>query len=140
MARLVSAVDSHLSVSTLVSTPGFGVVLLELLTGRRPTDSAEFRDNNNLVGWVRQQYPRRRLADVFDLMLLRDDPSLELELLEHLKVACACLDDRPARCPTMLNVMAMFKEIQTGSTVSSAGVGTPSVDDDTAHYGVMGMS
>ncbi|MQL75582.1 hypothetical protein Taro_007945 [Colocasia esculenta] len=160
MARLVSAVDTHLSVSTLAGTPGyvppeyyqsfrcstkgdvysFGVVLLELLTGRRPTDSADFGDNNNLVGWVRQQHPRRRLADVFDPTLLRDDPSLELELLEHLKVACACLDDRPARRPTMLNVMAMFKEIQAGSTVGSAGAGTPSVDDDTAHYGVMGLS
>ncbi|MQL82710.1 hypothetical protein Taro_015190 [Colocasia esculenta] len=115
-------------------------MLLELLTGCQPTDSVEFGDNNNLVGWVRQQHPRRRLADVFDPTLLRDDPSLELELPKHLKVACACLDDRPARCPTMLNVMAMFKEIRAGSTVGSAGVGTPSVDDDIAHYGVMDMS
>ncbi|MCO5582499.1 hypothetical protein L7F22_036396 [Adiantum nelumboides] len=58
MARLISALDTHLSVSTLAGTPGyvppeycqsfrcttkgdvysFGVVLLELLTGRRPTN------------------------------------------------------------------------------------------------------
>ncbi|MQL82712.1 hypothetical protein Taro_015192 [Colocasia esculenta] len=103
-------VDSHHIVSTLTGTRGyvppeyyqsfrFGVMLQELLTGRRPTNSAEFGDNNNLVGWVRQQHPRRRLADVFDPTLLRDDPSLELELPKNLKVACACLDDRPARCP-----------------------------------------
>ncbi|MQL82725.1 hypothetical protein Taro_015188 [Colocasia esculenta] len=40
----------------------------------------------------------------------------------------------------MVNVMAMFKEVRAGSTVSSADVGTPSVDDVTPHYGVMGMS
>ncbi|MQL82719.1 hypothetical protein Taro_015187 [Colocasia esculenta] len=70
MARLVSMVDRHLSVSTLADTRGFGVMLLALLTGRRLTDSAEFGDNNNLVGWARQQHPRRRLADVFDPTLL----------------------------------------------------------------------
>ncbi|PKU64305.1 Brassinosteroid LRR receptor kinase [Dendrobium catenatum] len=138
MARLMSAMDTHLSVSTLAGTPGYvppeyyqsfrcttkgdvysyGVVLLELLTGKPPTDSADFGDNNNLVGWAKQ-HSKLRISDVFDPELLKDDPGLELELLEHLKIACACLDDRPMRRPTMLRVMAMFKEIQAGSTVSS---------------------
>lgn len=138
MARMMSAMDTHLSVSTLAGTPGYvppeyyqsfrcttkgdvysyGVVLLELLTGKQPTDSADFGDNN-LVGWVKQ-HSKLRISDVFDPELLREDPGLELELLEHLKIACACLDDRPLRRPTMVKVMAMFKEIQAGSTVDSA--------------------
>ncbi|XP_039118532.1 systemin receptor SR160 [Dioscorea cayenensis subsp. rotundata] len=137
MARMMNAVDTHLSVSTLAGTPGYvppeyyqsfrcttkgdvysyGVVLLELLTGKQPTDSSDFGDNN-LVGWVKQ-HSKLRIIDVFDPELLKEDPSLELELLEHLKIACSCLDDRPMRRPTMLKVMAMFKEIQAGSTVDS---------------------
>ncbi|XP_008786507.2 brassinosteroid LRR receptor kinase BRI1 [Phoenix dactylifera] len=137
MARLMSAMDTHLSVSTLAGTPGYvppeyyqsfrcttkgdvysyGVVLLELLTGKRPTDSADFGDNN-LVGWV-MQHSKLRITDVFDPELLKGDPTLELELLEHLKIAYACLNDRPMKRPTMLNVMAMFKEIQAGSAVDS---------------------
>ncbi|KAG6506192.1 brassinosteroid LRR receptor kinase BRI1-like [Zingiber officinale] len=137
MARQMSAVDTHLSVSALAGTPGYvppeyyqsfrctirgdvysyGVVLLELLTGRRPTDSADFGDDN-LVGWVRQ-HSKVRISNVFDPVLLKDDPSLELELLEHLKIACACLDERPFRRPTMLKVMSMFKEIQTVSSLST---------------------
>ncbi|CAA0806432.1 Protein BRASSINOSTEROID INSENSITIVE 1 [Striga hermonthica] len=132
MARLMSAMDTHLSVSTLAGTPGYvppeyyqsfrcstkgdvysyGVVLLELLTGRQPTDSADFGDNN-LVGWVKQ-HARARVSDVFDRELMREDPGLEMELLQHLKVACACLDDRAWKRPTMIQVMAMFKEIQAG--------------------------
>ncbi|KAI4310716.1 hypothetical protein MLD38_035670 [Melastoma candidum] len=132
MARLMSAMDTHLSVSTLAGTPGYvppeyyqsfrcstkgdvysyGVVLLELLTGKRPTDSADFGDNN-LVGWVKQ-HAKRRISDVFDPELMKEDPNLEIELLQHLKVACACLDDRPQKRPNMIQVLAMFKEIHAG--------------------------
>ncbi|XP_020260775.1 brassinosteroid LRR receptor kinase BRI1-like, partial [Asparagus officinalis] len=138
MARMMSAMDTHLSVSTLAGTPGYvppeyyqsfrcttrgdvysyGVVLLELLTGRLPTDSSDFGDNN-LVGWVKL-HSKLKISDVFDRELIKEDPSLELELLEHLKIACACLDERPMRRPTMVKVMAMFKEIQAGSTVCSS--------------------
>lgn len=137
MARLMNAMDTHLSVSTLAGTPGYvppeyyqsfrcstkgdvysyGVVLLELLTGRRPTDSPDFGDNN-IVGWVKQ-HAKLKISDVFDPELIKEDPGLEIELLQHLKVACACLDDRPMRRPTMIQVLASFKEIQTGSGLDS---------------------
>ncbi|GAB2254202.1 hypothetical protein Droror1_Dr00022011 [Drosera rotundifolia] len=153
MARLVSAMDTHLSVSTLAGTPGYvppeyyqsfrcsakgdvysyGVVLLELLTGKQPTDSSDFGDNN-LVGWVKQ-HAKLKISDVFDPELMKEDPSLEIELLQHLKVACACLDDRPWRRPTMIQVMAMFKEIQAGSGLDSGSVGA-----ENGSFGTMGAS
>ncbi|CAH8304418.1 unnamed protein product [Eruca vesicaria subsp. sativa] len=137
MARLMSAMDTHLSVSTLAGTPGYvppeyyqsfrcstkgdvysyGVVLLELLTGKRPTDSPDFGDNN-LVGWVKQ-HAKLRISDVFDPELLKEDPALEIELLQHLEVAVACLEDRAWKRPTILEVMAMFKKIQAGSELDS---------------------
>ncbi|KAJ4914046.1 Protein BRASSINOSTEROID INSENSITIVE 1 [Raphanus sativus] len=130
MARLMSAMDTHLSVSTLAGTPGYvppeyyqsfrcskkgdvysyGVVLLELLTGKRPTDSPDFGDNN-LVGWVKQ-HAKLRVSDVFDQELMKEDPALETELIQHLKIAMACLDDRDWKRPTMIQVMAKFKLIQ----------------------------
>ncbi|XP_047955958.1 brassinosteroid LRR receptor kinase-like [Salvia hispanica] len=134
MARVMeSVVDTHLSVSTLAGTPGYvppeyyqsfrcstkgdvysyGVVMLELLTGRRPTDQSDFGDDN-LVGWVKE-CARMKLARVFDHRLIAGHPELEMELLQHLKIACACLDDRPSKRPTMIQVIAMLKEIQAGS-------------------------
>ncbi|RID77135.1 hypothetical protein BRARA_A00065 [Brassica rapa] len=137
MARLMSAMDTHLSVSTLAGTPGYvppeyyqsfrcstkgdvysyGVVLLELLTGKRPTDSPDFGDNN-LVGWVKQ-HAKLRVSDVFDQEIIKEDPTLENELIQHLKVAMACLDDRAWKRPTMIQVMAKFKEIQAESGIDS---------------------
>ncbi|KAK9165728.1 hypothetical protein Scep_000919 [Stephania cephalantha] len=154
MARLMSAMDTHLSVSTLAGTPGYvppeyyqsfrcstkgdvysyGVVLLELLTGKQPTDSADFGDNN-LVGWVKQ-HAKLKISDVFDPVLMKEDPNLEIELLQHLKVACACLDDRPWRRPTMIQVMAMFKEIQAGSGMDSS---TTTTTGDDASFGALEM-
>ncbi|XP_066312438.1 brassinosteroid LRR receptor kinase BRI1-like [Miscanthus floridulus] len=138
MARMMSVVDTHLSVSTLAGTPGYvppeyyqsfrcttkgdvysyGVVLLELLTGKPPTDSTDFGEDNNLVGWVKQ-HSKSKLTDVFDPELVKEDPALELELLEHLKIASQCLHDMPSKRPTMLKVMAMFKELQASSAVDS---------------------
>ncbi|KAG5019378.1 hypothetical protein JHK87_015233 [Glycine soja] len=137
MARHMSAMDTHLSVSTLAGTPGYvppeyyesfrcstkgdvysyGVVLLELLTGKRPTDSADFGDNN-LVGWVKQ-HAKLKISDIFDPELMKEDPNLEMELLQHLKIAVSCLDDRHWRRPTMIQVLTMFKEIQAGSGIDS---------------------
>ncbi|XP_008782942.2 brassinosteroid LRR receptor kinase BRL1-like [Phoenix dactylifera] len=130
MARLVNALDTHLSVSTLAGTPGYvppeyyqsfrcttkgdvysyGVVLLELLSGKKPIDPLEFGDSN-LVGWAKQMVKDNRSSEIFDHELLGKN-SGEAELYQFLKIACDCLDDRPLRRPTMIQVMAMFEELQ----------------------------
>ncbi|XP_010487090.1 PREDICTED: receptor-like protein kinase BRI1-like 3 [Camelina sativa] len=130
MARLVSALDTHLSVSTLAGTPGYvppeyyqsfrctakgdvysyGVILLELLSGKKPIDPEEFGEDNNLVGWAKQLYREKRGAEILDPELVTDK-SGDVELLHYLKIASQCLDDRPFKRPTMIQVMAMFKEL-----------------------------
>ncbi|KAK7259844.1 hypothetical protein RIF29_25459 [Crotalaria pallida] len=131
MARLVNALDTHLSVSTLAGTPGYvppeyyqsfrcttkgdvysyGVILLELLSGKRPIDSSEFGDDNNLVGWSKQLHREKRVNEILDPDLVMQT-SAESELYHYLRIAFECLDERPYRRPTMIQVMAMFKELQ----------------------------
>ncbi|RLM62089.1 receptor-like protein kinase BRI1-like 3 [Panicum miliaceum] len=133
MARLVNALDSHLTVSKLLGTPGYvapeyfqsiicttkgdvysyGVVLLELLSGKKPIDPTEFGDSN-LVDWAKQMVKEDQCNEIFD-PILTDTKSCELELYQYLKIACQCLDDQPNRRPTMIQVMAMFKELQIDS-------------------------
>ncbi|WVZ01448.1 hypothetical protein V8G54_027517 [Vigna mungo] len=131
MARLVNALDTHLTVSTLAGTPGYvppeyyqsfrctakgdvysyGVILLELLSGRRPIDSSEFGDDNNLVGWSKKLYKEKRINEILDPDLIVQSSS-ESELFQYLRIAFECLEERPYRRPTMIQVMAMFKELQ----------------------------
>ncbi|XP_030510323.2 serine/threonine-protein kinase BRI1-like 1 [Cannabis sativa] len=139
MARLVNALDTHLSVSTLAGTPGYvppeyyqsfrcttkgdvysyGVILLELLSGKKPIDPFEFGDDNNLVGWAKQLHKEKRSNAILDSELLKESSSGESELCHYLRIAFECLDDRPLRRPTMIQVMAMFKELQVDDSESS---------------------
>lgn len=134
MARLVNALDTHLSVSTLAGTPGYvppeyyqsfrcttkgdvysyGVVLLELISGKRPIDTSEFGDDNNLVGWAKQLQKDKRSHEILDPDLITS-LSGDAELYHYLKIAFECLDEKPFRRPTMIQVMAKFKELQTDS-------------------------
>lgn len=133
MARLVNALDSHLTVSKLLGTPGYvapeyfqsiicttkgdvysyGVVLLELLSGKKPINPTEFGDSN-LIDWAKQMVKEDRCNEIFD-PVLTDTKSCESELYQYLTIACQCLDDQPNRRPTMIQVMAMFKEFQIDS-------------------------
>ncbi|KAK4439624.1 Receptor-like protein kinase BRI1-like 3 [Sesamum alatum] len=134
MARLVNALDTHLSVSTLAGTPGYvppeyyqsfrcttkgdvysyGVVLLELLSGKKPIDTLEFGDDNNLVGWAKQLHKDKKSHEILDPELITS-LSGDAELYHYLKIAFECLDDKPNRRPTMIQVMAKFKELQADS-------------------------
>ena len=130
----MNAFDTHLSVSTLAGTPGYvppeyyqsfrctakgdvysyGVVLLELLSGKRPIDPAQFGDDNNLVGWAKQLHKEKRDLEILDSELLLHQSS-EAELYHYLQIAFECLDEKAYRRPTMIQVMAMFKELQMDS-------------------------
>jgi hypothetical protein len=55
-----------------------------------------------------------RSSEIFD-PTLTNTKSGEAELYQYLKIARECLDDRPNQRPTMIQVMAMFKELQLDS-------------------------
>lgn len=139
MARLISALDTHLSVSTLAGTPGyvppeyyqsfrctakgdvysFGVVLLEIVTGRRPTDKEDFGDTN-LVGWVKMRVGEGKGREVLDVKLLKEAENEsgkpeEKEMAGFLDIALKCVDDFPSKRPSMLQVVAMLRELGDGA-------------------------
>ncbi|XP_077230603.1 BRI1-like 2 [Tasmannia lanceolata] len=131
MARLISALDTHLSVSTLAGTPGyvppeyyqsfrctakgdvysFGVVLLELLTGKRPTDKEDFGDTN-LVGWVKMKVREGKGKEVIDFELQsKAEEDEEKEMMRYLEITMQCVEDFPSKRPSMLQVVAMLREL-----------------------------
>lgn len=82
----------------------FGVVLLEIITGRKAIDSAKQRNEQNLVAWARPLFKDRKN---FSRMV---DPSLEGKfpikgLYQSLAIAAMCVQERPSMRPNISDVV-----------------------------------
>ncbi|KAJ7961722.1 Receptor-like kinase [Quillaja saponaria] len=133
LARLMNPIDTHLSTfvngefgdlgyvapeytRTLVATPkgdvySFGTVLLELVTGERPTHVAKAPEDfkGNLVEWITQISSNSKLHDTIDKSLL--GKGVDGELFQFLKVACTCVLPTPKERPTMFEVYQLLRAI-----------------------------
>lgn len=91
----------------------FGVVLLELVTGQKPTEVLiEFAgegSKGNLVDWINQLAAAGRLLDSVDLDLRGkgDDE----EILQFLTTAVSCVAARPKERPSMHHVYQSLKTL-----------------------------
>ncbi|GKV14413.1 hypothetical protein SLEP1_g25298 [Rubroshorea leprosula] len=90
---------------------GFGVVLLELVTGQKPTGVGNVDDGlkRNLVDWVSQLFSTGRSKDAIDKALCgkgHDD-----EIMQFMKVACTCVVSRPKDRPSMYQVYESLKSM-----------------------------
>ncbi|XP_020102788.1 protein STRUBBELIG-RECEPTOR FAMILY 3-like isoform X3 [Ananas comosus] len=82
----------------------FGVVMLELLTGRKPYDSSRPREEQNLVRWANSQ-----LHDM-DALAYMMDPSIQGEfpvrsLSRFADIICRCIQHAPEFRPPMSQVV-----------------------------------
>ncbi|XP_024389934.1 LRR receptor-like serine/threonine-protein kinase FEI 1 isoform X3 [Physcomitrium patens] len=75
----------------------YGVVLLELLSGRRPSDPSLIAEGMNLVGWVTLCIKENMQSEIFDPEILDGAPKDQLESVLHIAVMCtnAAAEERP---------------------------------------------
>ncbi|KAJ7518212.1 hypothetical protein O6H91_21G059100 [Diphasiastrum complanatum] len=137
LARVLGAQETHVSTmvaGTLGYVPpeycqtwratikgdvfSFGVVLLELITGRRPMDSA-YNDHNcsNIVEWVIALVKEGSQKKAYDHIVANSGSPVEL--LQFLKLATWCIEDLPIKRPTMREVLKALEEIKGGNYANS---------------------
>ncbi|XP_050374969.1 probable inactive receptor kinase At1g27190 [Argentina anserina] len=90
---------------------GFGVVLLELITGQKPLEISNVVEGfkGNLVDWVSGLSNTGRNVDAVDNVLAgkgHDD-----EILQFMRVACSCVVARPKDRPSMHQVYESLKSL-----------------------------
>lgn len=90
---------------------GFGVVLVEMLTGLRAIDENRPSGQHNLVDWIKPHLAdRRKLKDKMDSRLAGRYPSRAAVQIAQL--ALSCLGSEPKMRPSMKEVVARLEEIE----------------------------
>lgn len=99
----------------------FGVLLLELLTGKCPSvvdGGGAAASGLDLPRWVQSVVREEWTAEVFDLELMRYK-DIEEEMVGLLQIAMACTSSAPDQRPKMSHVAKMIEEIRGGAAAVS---------------------
>lgn len=98
----------------------FGVVLLELITGRSPVQPLE--QGGDLVTWVRRSTHKMETSSTCEIFDQRIDLSAKRTVEEMslvLKIALFCTSTSPLNRPTMREVIAMMIDAREGVITNS---------------------
>ncbi|XP_057952248.1 leucine-rich repeat receptor-like protein kinase TDR [Malania oleifera] len=88
----------------------YGVMLMEILSGKRSVDP-EFGDGNNIVDWVRTKIKAKNgINDILDENAGASCASVKEEMMLVLRVAILCTSRNPADRPSMRDVVSMLQE------------------------------
>lgn len=93
----------------------YGVLLLELLTGKSPIHSTGGDEVVHLARWVHSVVREEWTAEVFDVDLLRY-PNIEEEIVEMLQIGMSCVVRMPEQRPKMTDLVRMVEDVRRGST------------------------
>ncbi|OIV92751.1 hypothetical protein TanjilG_00885 [Lupinus angustifolius] len=90
----------------------FGVILLELVTGRKPVESPSSSEVVVLCEYVRGLLETGSASNCFDRNLLGFS---ENELIQVMKLGLICTSEDPVRRPSMAEVVQVLESIRNGS-------------------------
>ncbi|XP_043696141.1 probable serine/threonine-protein kinase PBL23 isoform X2 [Telopea speciosissima] len=124
----------HGKVSDKTDVYAFGVVLLELITGRKPIEDKRPLGDENLVLWAKPLLQRGSIKELLDPML-KLSPRDSNQLMKMIHAAAACIESEEFRRPSINQIVAILQgdEHYSSSRNISAFPGNDCVVDCYSH-------
>ncbi|KAM0872875.1 hypothetical protein ACQ4PT_038432 [Festuca glaucescens] len=116
-------------VSQKADVYSFGVLLLELLTGKAPTHAVVNEEGLDLPRWVQSVVREEWTAEVFDQELLRFQ-NVEEEMVQLLQLAIDCSAQHPDKRPTMAEAAARIDDIRRSGQHTTTTTESPVAGDE----------
>ncbi|KAI4376754.1 hypothetical protein MLD38_014478 [Melastoma candidum] len=92
----------------------FGVILLELITGKKPMGDEYPEEDGILVSWVRGLVRKNQGSRAIDLKIRETGPDEQME--EALKIGYLCTAELPWKRPSMHQVVRLLKDIEPAAS------------------------
>ncbi|KAL3639103.1 hypothetical protein CASFOL_017010 [Castilleja foliolosa] len=98
----------------------FGIIVLEILTGKRPV---MFTEDEDIVKWIKRQLQTGQVSELLEPGLLELDPESSEweEFLLGVKVGLLCTMPDPIERPSMTDVVFMLEGCRLGPEMPSSG-------------------
>ncbi|CAH2055256.1 unnamed protein product [Thlaspi arvense] len=93
----------------------FGVLILELLTGKSPTHQQLNEEGVDLPRWVQSVTDQQPPSDVFDPELTRYQSEGNENMIRLLKIGMSCTAQYPDSRPSMADVTRLIEEVSHSS-------------------------
>ncbi|XP_010525076.1 PREDICTED: probable inactive receptor kinase At5g16590 [Tarenaya hassleriana] len=97
----------------------FGVLILELLTGKSPTHQQLNEEGVDLPRWVQSVAEQQSQSDVFDPELTRYQSDGNENMIRLLKIGIGCTAQYPDKRPSMAEVTRLIEEISRSNGSAS---------------------
>lgn len=105
----------------------FGVVLMELLTGKRPLDP-DFGENVDIIQWVQSKIRNNKGVEALDANVGAQCKHIQEEMLLVLRIALLCTAKFPKDRPSMRDVLMMLGEAKPRRKSSSSSLSNDYMD------------